>query len=123
VLRRAIAEIKQSWSVIRWVTKNVLSRTPPCFGRHVKPLVPAAFAVVSTHQPALGPCGGLWPVLHKTNPLGRPVPHQWGHNRLMMISMYLPCYIIIYLYFNFIPKTHKSLKSGSYLDLKIEDVS
>jgi hypothetical protein len=26
-----------------------LSRAPPCFGRQVKPLVPAAFAVVSTH--------------------------------------------------------------------------
>jgi hypothetical protein len=30
-----------------------------CFGRHVKPLVPAAFTVVSTHQSALGPRGGL----------------------------------------------------------------
>jgi hypothetical protein len=36
-----------------------LSRAPPCFDRHVKPLVPAAFAVVSIHQPALGPRGGL----------------------------------------------------------------
>jgi hypothetical protein len=24
--------------------QNLLSRAPPCFGRHVKPLVPAAFA-------------------------------------------------------------------------------
>jgi hypothetical protein len=56
---RAIVEIKQRWSVIRWVTKNILSQTPPCFGRHVKPLVPAAFAVVSTHQSALGPRGVL----------------------------------------------------------------
>jgi hypothetical protein len=31
-------------------------------------LVPAAFAVVSTHQPALGPRGGLWPVLLMCNP-------------------------------------------------------
>ncbi|RVE53862.1 hypothetical protein evm_001524 [Chilo suppressalis] len=30
------------WLVIGWVTKNLLSRVPPCFGRHVKPLVPAA---------------------------------------------------------------------------------
>jgi hypothetical protein len=30
--------------------KNLLSRTPPCFGRHVKQLVPAAFAVVYTHS-------------------------------------------------------------------------
>jgi hypothetical protein len=41
--------------------QNLLSRAPPRFGRHVKLLVPAVFAVVSTHQPALSPCGGLWP--------------------------------------------------------------
>jgi hypothetical protein len=40
---------------ISWVTKNLFSRVSPCFGRHVKPLVPAAFAVVSTHLSALGP--------------------------------------------------------------------
>jgi hypothetical protein len=28
---------------------NLLSRVPPCFGRHVKLLVPPAFAVVSIH--------------------------------------------------------------------------
>jgi hypothetical protein len=56
---RAIAEVKQRWSVIGWVTKNFISRAPPGFGRHVKPLVPAAFAVVSIHQPALGSHGGL----------------------------------------------------------------
>jgi hypothetical protein len=28
--------------------QNILSRAPPCFGRHVKPLVPAVFADVST---------------------------------------------------------------------------
>jgi hypothetical protein len=67
-LKRAIAETKQRWSDIGWVTKNLLSRSPPCFGRHVMPLVPAAFAVVSTHQPALGPRGGLRPVLHMCNP-------------------------------------------------------
>ncbi|CAH0403458.1 unnamed protein product [Chilo suppressalis] len=33
-------------SVIGWVTKNLLSRTPSCIRRHVKPLVPAASAVV-----------------------------------------------------------------------------
>jgi hypothetical protein len=56
-------EAKQRWAVIRWVTKNVLSRASSCFGRHVKPLVRAAFAVVSIHQPAMGQRGGLWPVL------------------------------------------------------------
>jgi hypothetical protein len=49
---RAIAEVKQRWSVIGWVTKNLLSRVPLCFGRHDKPLVLAAFTVVSTHQSA-----------------------------------------------------------------------
>jgi hypothetical protein len=28
--------------------QNLLFRAPPCFGRHVKLLVPAAFAVVAT---------------------------------------------------------------------------
>jgi hypothetical protein len=50
-LRRAIAEIKQRWSVIGWVTKIILSGAPPCFGKHVKPLVSAVFAVVSTTNP------------------------------------------------------------------------
>jgi hypothetical protein len=67
-LRHAIADVKQCWSVIGWVTKNLLSQTPPCFGRHGKPLVPAPFAVDSTHQPALGPRGGLWPVPLMCNP-------------------------------------------------------
>jgi hypothetical protein len=59
-LRRAIAEVKQRWLVIGRMTKNnLLSRAPPCFGRHVKPLVPAVFAVASTHQLAVGPRGGL----------------------------------------------------------------
>jgi hypothetical protein len=39
-LRRAIAEVKQRWSDIGWVAKNLLYRVPPCFGRQVKPLVP-----------------------------------------------------------------------------------
>jgi hypothetical protein len=78
-LRRVIAEVKQRWSVIGWVTKKLLFRAPPCFGRHVKPLVPVVFAIVSNHQPALGLRGGLWPVLLMCNPLGRPVPQQWGH--------------------------------------------
>jgi hypothetical protein len=36
------------------VTINLISS---CFGRHYEPLVPAAFAVVSTNQFALSPCG------------------------------------------------------------------
>jgi hypothetical protein len=45
------------------VTKNELSLTSPCFRRHVKPLVSAAFTAVSNVQSALGPRGGLWLVL------------------------------------------------------------
>jgi hypothetical protein len=60
-------------------TKNLLFRAPPCFGRYVKPLVHAAFAVVSTHQAPLGQRGRLWPVLLMCNPKGRPVLQQWGH--------------------------------------------
>jgi hypothetical protein len=60
-LRYEIAEVKQRCSVIGWVTKNLLSRAPPSFGRHVKPLVLAAFAVVSPHQPALARVVGYGP--------------------------------------------------------------
>jgi hypothetical protein len=67
-LRRAIAEVKLRWSVIGWVTKNLLSRASPCFKRHVKPLVQTAFDIANTDQPALGPRGGLWPVLLMCNP-------------------------------------------------------
>jgi hypothetical protein len=66
-LRREIAEVKQRWSVIGWVKiLFLLSRVPPCCRRHVKRLVPA-FAVVSTHQSALGPRGALWLVLFAYN--------------------------------------------------------
>jgi hypothetical protein len=58
-LRRAIAEVKQRWSVIGWVTKDLLSRALPCLGKHFKPLVSAAFVVICTHQPTLGLRGGL----------------------------------------------------------------
>jgi hypothetical protein len=58
---------------------QVRYKRAPCFGRHVKPLAPAAFAIVSTHQSALGPRGGLCHVLLVSNPQGRPMPQQWGH--------------------------------------------
>jgi hypothetical protein len=42
---------------------------PPFFGRHVKPLVQAVFAVVSTHEPARARVVGYGPfslrVIHK----------------------------------------------------------
>jgi hypothetical protein len=87
-LRRAIAEVKRRWSVIRWVTKNILFRAPPCFGRHIKLLVPSAFAVVSTHQLALCPrgfrgCYGPFSlcVIHKVG----LCPSSGNFNRLMMM--------------------------------------
>jgi hypothetical protein len=56
-----IVEAKQHWSV-RWVTKNLLSRAAPCFGRHVKPLVPAVCEVYSNHYFSLViHKGGLYP--------------------------------------------------------------
>jgi hypothetical protein len=79
-LRRAIAEVKQRWSVIGCVTKNVLSRTPPCFGRHVKPLVPVAFAL-DPHWPRVvgyGPFSLC--VIHKEG----LCPSSGGINKLMM---------------------------------------
>jgi hypothetical protein len=49
---------------VGWLGDQILSSlASPCFGRQVKPLVQAAFAVVSTHQSALGSRGELWPVL------------------------------------------------------------
>jgi hypothetical protein len=45
----------------RLLDGHLLSLVPLCFGRHVKPAVPAAFPVVSTHQSALGPRGGSGP--------------------------------------------------------------
>jgi hypothetical protein len=77
--RRAITEFKQHWSVIGWVTKNLLSRASPCFGRHVKPLVPIAFAVVSVCYGR----GGLWPVIHKEG----LCPSSGDINRLMVKMM------------------------------------
>jgi hypothetical protein len=67
-LRRPIVEVRRRWSVIGWVTKNLLSQAPPCFGRHVNPLVPAAFAVVSTHQPVSS--AETWPYYRA--PVQRP---------------------------------------------------
>jgi hypothetical protein len=65
------------------VTKNLLSLVPPCFGRHVKPLVPAAIAVFSTHQPALCLRGGLCPVLLMCNPEKGPCLSSGDLNRLI----------------------------------------
>jgi hypothetical protein len=66
------------WSVIRWVTKNLLSLAHPCFRWHVKPLVPAAFAVVSTWE---GPFSLR--VIHKEG----LCPSSGDINRLMMMML------------------------------------
>jgi hypothetical protein len=44
-LRRAIADVKQRWSVIGWVTKNLLA--PPCFRRQFSLQNPQWARVVS----------------------------------------------------------------------------
>jgi hypothetical protein len=82
--------------VIGWVTKNLLSRAPPCFGRHVKPLVPAAFAVVSIHQPT------HWDRVLGYDPFFLCVIYQEGLcpssadiSRLMMMMISTACYNVI----------------------------
>jgi hypothetical protein len=61
----AIAEAKQRSQipVIGWVTKIYYLLTPPCFERHVKPLVPAAFAVFCPLQFQGGLTSGRRPVV------------------------------------------------------------
>jgi hypothetical protein len=56
-----------------------------CFGRHVKPLVQAAFSVVSTHQPALVSYGPFsLCVIHKEG----LCPSSGDINRLMMMMIF-----------------------------------
>jgi hypothetical protein len=68
-LRRAIDKVKERWSVIGWVTKNLLSQVPPCFGRHVKPSAPTnlqwtrvvgygPFSLCVIHKEGLCPSSG-----------------------------------------------------------------
>jgi hypothetical protein len=88
VLWRVIMEVKQRWSVIRWVTKHLLSRVPPCFGRHVKPFVPAAILVVPPTNPH-------WASMVDYGPISLCVIHKEGlcpssgdMNGLMMINIF-----------------------------------
>jgi hypothetical protein len=55
--RRAIVEIKQRKVGNRKVDQDLFPSASLCFGRHVKVVVPAAFAVFRTHQSALSLCG------------------------------------------------------------------
>jgi hypothetical protein len=88
-LQRAIAEVKLRWSVIWWVTRNLLSRAPPCFGRHVKPLVPAAFTVIVPTNPHWARVVGYGMfslyVIHKEG----LCPSSGDINRLMMMIEWL----------------------------------
>jgi hypothetical protein len=45
--RRAMRNVLNGY---RMGDQNLISRAPPCFRRHIKPLVPVAFAIVSTHS-------------------------------------------------------------------------
>jgi hypothetical protein len=85
-LWRALAEVKQRWSIIGWVTKNLLF-APPCFGRHVRwsrlhfqSLAPTnphwarvvgygPFSLCVIHNPPRGPSVDWW-VLTTTNSAG-----------------------------------------------------
>jgi hypothetical protein len=51
-LRRKIAEVKQRLQLVgHWMSgQNLLPGIPPCFRRHVRPLILAVFAVVNTHH-------------------------------------------------------------------------
>jgi hypothetical protein len=70
LLRHAIAEAKQRWSVIGGVIKNLLFQAL-CFGRHVKPLVPVAFA-------SLAPTNPLWACVVGYGPFSLCVIHKKG---------------------------------------------
>jgi hypothetical protein len=88
-LRRAIAEIRQLGSVIGWVTKNLLSRAPTSFGRHGKPLVPAALQSLAHTNPHWARVVGYGPfslfpcVIHKEGLF----VSSGDINRLMMILL------------------------------------
>jgi hypothetical protein len=62
--QRAIVEITQRKGRLKDGWPKILY-LKLLFGRHAKLLVPAAFAVVSTHQSALSPRGELWRVMCK----------------------------------------------------------
>jgi hypothetical protein len=79
-LRRAML----SWAVI-----DRKFRAPPYFRRHVKPLAPAVFAIVSTPKPnwarvvGYGPC--FLCVIHKEG----MCPSSRDINRLMMMTSFI----------------------------------
>jgi hypothetical protein len=76
-----------------WVTKTLPSRAPLCFGRHVKLLLPAAFAVVNTHQSALGHKEGLCPSSGDINRLMIMILRTVHPSFLRATSARVPIYI------------------------------
>jgi hypothetical protein len=79
-----------------------LLRATPYFRRHIEPLLPAAFAVVSTHQPAMGPRGVLWPVFHNYVVIHKEglCPNSGDINGLMMIRHFCPRIVHDLIYYN-----------------------
>jgi hypothetical protein len=74
---------------------KIYPQTLTCFSRHVKRLVLAVFAVVSTHQSALGSRGGLWPfllmyILHKKG----FCPSSGEINKLIMTEERDKCFFL-----------------------------
>jgi hypothetical protein len=73
------------------VIKNLISGAP-YFARHVKPLVLAAFAVVSTHQFALGPRGPFsLSVIHKGGLCSRSEDINMVMMKVLMSSYVFDC--------------------------------
>jgi hypothetical protein len=72
------------FGVRSWKLSNIGQSLDECYlellraSSHVKPLDPAALAVVITLQPALSP-RGYSPFSLCVIQKGRPVPQQWGH--------------------------------------------
>jgi hypothetical protein len=82
-MRFEVRSRKLSNVVIGWVTKNLLSRAPPCLGRHVKPLIPVI--------QSLAPTNPHWARVVSYGPFSLCVIHKEGLcpssgdiNRLMM---------------------------------------
>jgi hypothetical protein len=73
------------------MTKNLISRSPPCYGKHIKSLVPAVFTVVIAHPSALGLRGGLWPLWVSYKAC--LYPNSEDINRLMIMMMAKKVYI------------------------------
>jgi hypothetical protein len=88
-VRRAIAEVKQHWSVVGWVTQNLLSQAPPCFGMHVKQLA-------LLHLQSLTPTNPHWAGVVGYGPFSLCVilkeglcPSSGDIDRLMMMIVFI----------------------------------